>query len=66
MRRYLLVRTLQMAFIFLVFLTLVFFMIQAQPGDATSFYMGNPRITPEARDAIAAQFGLDQPVWGGT
>ena len=63
MRRYLLTRTLKMAFIVLVFLTLVFFMIQAQPGDVTSFYVGNPKVTPEARAAIAATFGLDRPVW---
>ena len=51
MKRFLLVRSLQMVFIFWVFLTLVFVMIQAQPGDITSFYVGNSKVTPEARAA---------------
>ena len=52
-----------MVFIFWVFLTLVFVMIQAQPGDITSFYVGNSKVTPEARAAIQAAFGLDRPPW---
>lgn len=63
MTDYLLRRSLQIVITFLVFLTLVFFMIQAQPGDITSFYVGNPKVTPEARQAIQRALGLDRPLW---
>jgi len=46
-----------------LFVTLAFFLIQAQPGDYTSFYALNPKVPPEARAKIEAAFGLDQPRW---
>lgn len=48
---------------FLAFLVLVFFLIQAQPGDYTTFYVTDPNVPPESRKAIAAAFGLDKPLW---
>lgn len=63
MTGYLLRRSAQILVTFLVFLTVVFFMIQAQPGDITTFYVGNPKITPEARQAVQHALGLDKPLW---
>lgn len=63
MTGYLLRRVGQMAIVFLVFLTLIFFLIQAQPGDFASFYALNPRATPESRAALERAFGLHEPVW---
>jgi peptide/nickel transport system permease protein len=63
MTGYLVRRLIQVVITFLAFLTLVFFLIQAQPGDFASFYALNPRITPEGREAIAKAFGLNDPVW---
>ena len=47
----------------LVFVTLAFFLIQAQPGSYTSFYALNPEIEPEVKAQLEASFGLDQPLW---
>ncbi len=63
MLRFVLRRLVQMLVIFLVFLTVVFFMVQAQPGDYTSFYIGNPKVTPEARVAIQESLGLNRPLY---
>jgi len=49
--------------VFFLFLTLVFFLIQAQPGDVTNQYILNPNITAEARQELRMQFGVDRPVW---
>jgi peptide/nickel transport system permease protein len=53
-----------MFLLFLVFLTLTFFLLQAIPGDivATRF-AGNPNLPPEARDIAIARLGLDKPLW---
>lgn len=56
------VRLLQMSLLFLVFLTLLFFLLQAQPGDFSRQFL-DPNIPPENRDLIAARFGLDKPLW---
>jgi len=56
-------RTAQSVLVFFLFLTLVFFLIQAQPGDVTNQYILNPNITAEARQELRMQFGVDRPVW---
>ena len=43
--------------------TLAFFLVQAQPGDYTSVYLQDPKLTPEVREQIKANFGLDKPLW---
>jgi len=63
MTRHLAVRLAQISLVFLLFLTLVFFLVQMQPGDFASFYALDPNIPPEDREAIRASFGLDQPAW---
>ena len=47
------VRLIQMSLLFLVFLSLLFFLLQAQPGDFSTQFL-DPRIPPENRDLIAA------------
>jgi len=61
--RFIGVRVLQMVVIFVVFLTVVFTLLQAQPGDITDQLVSNPEIPPEARQLLAERLGLDQPVW---
>ena len=63
MTRHLTGRLAQIALVFLLFLTLVFFLVQMQPGDFASFYARDPNIPPKDREAIRASFGLDQPLW---
>lgn len=55
-------RLVQMAFLFFLFLSLVFFLLQAQPGDITSQFI-NPEIPAEIRAQIIGRLGLDGSVW---
>lgn len=55
-------RILQMGFLFIVFLTILFFLLQAQPGDITAQFL-DPSIPAQNRELIAARFGLDKPLW---
>src|SRR5690554_836205 len=47
----------------IVFVTLLYFIIQAMPGDITLRFLADPRIPPAVREAIRHQFGLDQPLY---
>ena len=62
MARYLGVRLVQMFILFLIFLSILFFLINAQPGDITQQFTANPLIPPEAKDILRARLGLDQPL----
>lgn len=55
-------RLVQMAFLFFLFLSLVFFILQAQPGDITSQFL-DPKIPTEVRQQLVARLGLDGGVW---
>jgi peptide/nickel transport system permease protein len=55
-------RLVQMAFLFFLFLSLVFFLLQAQPGDITSQFI-NPQIPAEVRAQIIGRLGLDGNIW---
>lgn len=63
MVRYLTIRLLQMFVLFLVFLTILFFLINAQPGDISAQFVGNPDIPPEAKQILRERLGLDQPLF---
>lgn len=55
-------RLIQMAFLFFLFLTLVFFLLESQPGDITSQFL-DPAIPAQARQLIIERLGLDGSVW---
>lgn len=55
-------RLAQMALLFFLFLSIVFFLLQAQPGDITSQFI-NPQIPAEARNQILIRLGLDGSIW---
>ena len=57
-------RLVQMVLLFVIFLTILFFLLDAQPGDLSQQYIGNPDIPPEEKAHLAARLGLDQPLWG--
>ena len=61
MRRYLTIRLVQVVITYFLFLTAVFFLIDAQPGNFGAAYYSNPRMTAEARKTIRSQMGLDKP-----
>ena len=55
-------RLVQMFFLFFLFLSLVFFLLQAQPGDITAQFL-DPTIPAEIRGDILARLGLDGSIW---
>lgn len=63
MAQFIATRLAQSVVTLLLFITFTYAVIQAIPGDITLVYLQNPRITAEARRAIASQLGLDQPLW---
>lgn len=63
MLAYILRRLGQIVLVLLIFVTLTFFLLQAQPGDITSVYILNPNVPPEAREQIRRSLGLDRPLW---
>lgn len=50
-----------MIVILFLFMTVTFLIIQAMPGDIAGLYI-DPKVTPEAREAMRKAFGLDQPL----
>jgi peptide/nickel transport system permease protein len=61
MRRYLIIRVIQAFFTYVLFLTAVFFLIDAQPGDFGNVYYDNPKFTAQQRTTIRTVLGLDKP-----
>ena len=62
MRSYLLKRLGQNLLTFFLFLTLVYVLMDAQPGDYADQFLNDPRLTPELRAQLRANMGLDKPV----
>ena len=63
MARYLLKRSIQILVTLFVFLSAVFFIVNAQPGDVTNFYALNPDVPPETRQRLQELFGVNEPLW---
>ena len=63
MARYLLSRTLQILLTLFAFVCIVFFIVNAQPGDISNIYAMNPELPPDARERLQNQFGLNEPLW---
>jgi len=63
MRRYLTKRILQNIVTLFLFLTLVYLLLDLQPGDFGDLYLSDPRLTPEQRAILRSNLGLDKPVW---
>ena len=62
MRRYIIRRLLQIVLTFVLFVTLVYFLLEAQPGDYGQTFLSNPKLTQAQRDVLRAQLGLDRPL----
>lgn len=60
MAGYLARRLLQILVTLFLFITASFFLVQAQPGDYSSFFALNPKLPPEAQAQMRANFGLDR------
>lgn len=62
MRRYLLKRLVQIIVTLYLYLTLVFFILQAMPGDYSQIYIDNPQLDRAAREQLIKDLGLDKPL----
>lgn len=62
MLKFLAFRLAQMAVLFVVFLSLVWLMLQAMPGDISDTLIGNPDIPLSTRLELRERLGLDQPL----
>jgi peptide/nickel transport system permease protein len=51
-----------MALLFLLFLTLVFFLLQAQPGDISNLFI-DPNLPTEVQNQLRERLGLEGSVW---
>jgi len=60
--RFIIRRLIQIAVIFFVILTALFFLFRLAPGDPVS-RMVDPSMTPEDARRLISQLGLDQPAW---
>lgn len=56
-------RLIQMAFLFILFLTIVWLLLQLMPGDITDTLIGDPSIPLASRLELAERLGLDQPLY---
>ena len=63
MTKYVTNRIIQNVFTFFLFITIVFLLMDAAPGDYANIFLGDPRLTPQMRDTLRRSMGLDQPVW---
>ena len=63
MARYLLKRSIQILVTLFVFLSVVFFIVNAQPGDVTNFYALDPDVPPDTRQRLQELFGVNEPLW---
>jgi peptide/nickel transport system permease protein len=62
MIKFLLSRVAQMLVLFVMFLSLVWFMLQLMPGDISDTLIGDPTIPLSARIDLRERMGLDQPM----
>lgn len=62
LRRFVIRRLVEIAVIFFVIMTTLFFLFRLAPGDPVS-RMVDPSMTPEDARLLMASLGLDQPLW---
>jgi len=61
--KYITKRIVQIIILLFIYVTAVYWLMEAMPGSFIDRYIMNPKITPEAREAIKKQFGYDKPAW---
>jgi peptide/nickel transport system permease protein len=63
MLRFLTRRLIQMFFLFIIFLSIVWLLLQLMPGDITDTLIGDPNIPLATRLELSERLGLDQPLY---
>ncbi|MGD2156772.1 MAG: ABC transporter permease [Anaerolineales bacterium] len=61
MRKYILKRILQIIATLIIFQSILFVILDSQPGDITLQYLTNPKVTPEVREQMRVNLGLNKP-----
>jgi peptide/nickel transport system permease protein len=56
-------RLVQMAILFVIFLTLIWFLLQAMPGDISDTLIGDPSIPLQTRLDLQERLGFNDPLW---
>ncbi|MDP8957723.1 MAG: ABC transporter permease [Actinomycetota bacterium] len=56
-------RAVQMVALFIIYLSVLYILLHAQPGDISAQLVSNPNLPPEAREMVRARLGLDKPLW---
>ena len=56
-------RLVQMFILFILFLSIVWLLLQLMPGDITDTLIGDPNIPLATRLELAERLGLDQPLY---
>ncbi len=54
-------RVVQIAVLLFIYITIVYWLIEAMPGSFMDKYLMNPKLTPEIRENLKRQFGFDKP-----
>jgi peptide/nickel transport system permease protein len=63
MLRFLSRRLIQMFFLFIIFLSIVWLLLQLMPGDITDTLIGDPNIPLSTRLELSQRLGLNQPLY---
>ncbi|HEY8541979.1 MAG TPA: ABC transporter permease, partial [Pseudothermotoga sp.] len=63
MLKFLSKRVVQIVILLFIYVTIVFWLMEALPGSFLDKYLMNPKITPEIRENLKRQFGFDKPVF---
>ncbi len=66
MLKYVAKRLIQGLLLLMLFLALLYILLDAQPGDISLQLSANPRLPPEAQEIVRERLGLDQPLLGRT
>jgi peptide/nickel transport system permease protein len=61
MRKYILRRILQILVTLVIFQSILFIILDAQPGDITNQFLVDPKVSPEVRDQMRVALGLNKP-----
>ncbi|KAF2958027.1 ABC transporter permease [Thermotoga sp. Ku-13t] len=56
-------RVLQIVILLFIYVTVVYWLIEAMPGSFVDQYLLNPKLTPEIRENLKRQFGFDKPAY---
>ncbi|AEH52023.1 ABC transporter permease [Pseudothermotoga thermarum] len=61
MLKYIGKRVVQIIILLFIYITIVYWLIEAMPGSFVDKYLMNPKLTPEIRENLKRQFGFDKP-----